>query len=292
MTGKGGYCKVKFVLWAKEGYNAVHDGLLAMERKYQWTYVFYGDEVAPTTGTLHVDGYYELPSSRKLKTEDNKFRKTFGVGYGHIELAKGSAGENCDYSEKEGRYTYTSGTPAAQGVRKDIGETINAITLGEVTTDTLCIENPELFHMYGRTLSRAEDIVLRSKFRTEMTEGIWLWGPTATGKSHRAFEGFNPATHYVYKLNEQWQDGYTGQPIVIINDLRNEIKFNHLLLLVDKWPFTVPRRNREPAPFLATKVIVTSSLPPEKLFEGRAKDDDIDQLLRRFKVEELTSVWV
>ena len=63
--------------------------------------------------------------------------------------------------------------------------------------------NPEAYHQYGpRTLTKVEDIALRSKFRTEMTTCEWLSGPTGVGKSHRAFQGFTPDTHYVWKLND------------------------------------------------------------------------------------------
>lgn len=284
-----GFGKFKFVLWAHKEYDYSHLRLFlkSMYNKYGWSYLFCGDEICPKTGTQHIDGYYEMPTARKVKTEINKFNKVFGKGFGQVVIANGSAGENCDYSEKEGRETLLIGEPAKQGERCDLKEAIALVTTGSKSVDDFCLDNPMLFHQYGRTLSRAEDILLRRRFRTEMTEGIWYFGPTASGKSHIAFEGFDPKTHYLYKLNEQWQDGYTGQEIVIINDLRDEIKYNHMLQLVDKWPFTVPRRGREPAPFLAKKVIVTCPMTPTDCYP-RQDNDSIDQLLRRFKVVELS----
>jgi hypothetical protein len=87
-----------------------------------------------------------------------------------------------------------------------------------------------MYHQYGRTLHKIEDIVLRTKYRSWMTTCTWYYGPTATGKSHRAFEGFNPITDYVWADDNGWQDGYTGQPRVIINDFRGDIiKYNELL---------------------------------------------------------------
>jgi hypothetical protein len=41
--------------------------------------------------------------------------------------------------------------------------------------------------------------------------------------------------------------------------------FSELLLdLVDRWPKTVKIRNREPRPFLAKTLLITSSMTPEE----------------------------
>jgi len=143
--------------------------------------------------------------------------------------------------------------------------------------------------MYGRTLSKIEDICMRKRYRTEMTTCTWYHGKTGVGKSHKAFEGFTPDTHYVWKTNDNgWQDGYQQQEIVIINDFRGEIKYNDMLNLIDKWAYTIPRRGREPMPFTSKHVIVTSSLPPDQVFTRRLEEDSLEQLIRRIDVVELT----
>ena len=67
-----------------------------------------------------------------------------------------------------------------------------------------------------------------------MTQGTYIHGPSGVGKSHMAFQGFTPETHYVKCLEDEWWDGYTGQPIVIINEFRGQIKLSELFDLVDK----------------------------------------------------------
>lgn len=161
-----------------------------------------------------------------------------------------------------------------------------------VSVDQIAEEYPMLFHQYGRTLSKLEDIALRKRSRQWMTQGIWYWGPTGVGKSHQAFKDFDPSTHYVWKNDKGWQDGYTGQETVIINDFRGELPYNELLQLVDKWPHTLSRRGREPVPFLAKTVIITSSLPPEDCYRRRAAEDSIEQLNRRFIVKEMDAAEV
>ena len=107
-------------------------------------------------------------------------------------------------------------------------------------------------------------------------------------KVHIALHDFHPETHYIWKLNDNgWQDGYTQQPIVVMNDFRGEVKYNDLLQIIDKWPYSVPRRGREPIPFLSTKVIITSSLKPDQVYNRRDAEDSIQQLLRRIKIIEI-----
>lgn len=174
-----------------------------------------------------------------------------------------------------------------QGARTDLNEIKDEIMKGK-SVDDIALENPQLYHQYGRTLEKLEDLKCKNKFRTEMTEGIWIHGETGTGKSHLAFEDYNENTHYLWNnIDKGWWDGYNGQETVILNDFRGEIPYGTLLQLIDRWPFNVPRRSRKPVPFLAKKIIITSSLPPDKIYKNRDAEDKIEQLLRRLKIIKL-----
>lgn len=250
-------------------------------------YVAYGAEVCPTTGRHHQQAFMHFKSQRTI----NVARLAKTLEKHHVEPMYGSIGQNEDYCSKENNGELVEfGKKPEQGKRTDIEAVRDRIMKGQATVDEITVENPEMFHQYGRTMTRLEDIALRKRFRTQMTEGVWYVGPTGVGKSHRVFDGYNPETHYLWKLNDNgWQDGYCGQPIVIMNDFRGEIKYNEMLQLIDKWPFTVPRRGREPAPFLAERVLITSSLTPEQVYNRRAEEDSLAQLSRRISVVEIGS---
>lgn len=238
-------------------------------------YCIYGKEIAPTTNTIHLQGYIYFTNAITFNSIKKKLPNKC-----HIEKAMGSPQDNVKYCSKEGN-TKVRGKQPIQGERKDLNEIKDDILKGK-TVDEIVKEDPMIYHQYGRTLEKLEDIAQRSKYRTEMTTCEWITGPTGSGKSHKAFEGFTPETHYNLNTEDHgWFDGYTGQDTVIINDFKGEIKYGTLLKLIDKWPMNVPRRNRQPTPFVSKHIIITSIMRPEDVYHNLYEKDGIDQLLRR-----------
>lgn len=246
-----------------------------------YKYIVCGDEVGDS-GTPHIQGFVLFENALSFDSLKKKLPKTT-----HIEKTKGTPQQNITYCKKSGNILYEDGTQPEQGKRKDLDTLKDDILEGRMTSEDIAIENPMIYHQYARTLTKIEDIAMRRKFRTEMTQGIWYHGITETGKSTKAFEGFNPLTHYNWKDDGGWQDGYIQQETVIINEFRGAIKYNDLLQLVDKWPYEVRRRNREPMPFTSKKVIITSSLHPSEIYRNLNEKDSLAQLIRRFEIIEL-----
>lgn len=250
------------------------------------TYLCYAKEIAPTTGTKHLQGYLEMANAKTISA----LKKSLKNKSYHFEVSKGSAEDNRNYcmktidDEDENERWTEYGSPKQQGERTDLINIKNEIVKGK-KVDDICMDNPNLYHQYGRTLSKIEDIVLRKKYRQWMTTCDWYYGPTGVGKSHKAFEHYNPDTHYLWKNDDNgWQDGYTGQETVIINEFRGNIPYGKLLELIDIHPTTIPRRGKEPAPFLAKHVIITSSLHPREIYCNLSKNDSLEQLYRRIKI--------
>lgn len=251
------------------------------------TFIAWGLESCPKTGTEHNQTflYWKNPVSTSKKAL-NTMGGMFGEKHCFVEPMLGSFQDNEKYCSKEGKLNKVGKEPR-QGYRGDLIEIKNMVLAGEMTSDDLCMGDPMTFHMYGRTVERLETIHLRSKFRTEMTQGIWIWGPSGVGKSHKAFEGFDPKTHYLKPLEDIWWDGYSGQEIVIFNEFRGQIPFAELLALADKWPHFVKKRGREPVPFLAKKLIITSVKHPRDIYVRQDPNEPWQQFERRFQVEHL-----
>lgn len=244
-------------------------------------YVVIGEEIAPTTGTPHLQGYVQFKSSVLWKTVTNKKNKD----YGFIDKWCKVSERRCpiEYCKKDGKY-HENGSPKAQGNRSDLNDLKDRILNNETTVSDLLVEDANVYHQYGRTLEKLEDLKNRKKFRKWMTECDWRYGETGTGKSEKAFENFDPDTHYVFKNDNGWWDGYNGQETVILNDFRGEIPYGVLLQMIDKYPFEVKRRCREPFPFLAKKVIVTSFGTPSEVYKNLSQNDSLEQIYRRINL--------
>jgi len=261
----------------------------ALIDKKQIQFIAYGEEICPTSKKRHHQMFIYFANPRSWKKKNLcKIGDMFGPIHCSVDAMFGSFEQNESYCSKEmDGELIKFGKEPNQGERMDLSELKDNILNGKMCTDDVAINNPHMFHMYGRTLDRIETIGLRKKFRTEMTKGVWIHGPSGSGKSHTAFEGFSPETHYVKNLNEDWWDGYKGQETVIFNEFRGQICFSDLLKLVDKWPETVKWRSHEPVPFISKKIIITSIKSPKDCFSGIADDEPWEQFDRRFEIIEL-----
>lgn len=124
----------------------------ALDDDAQVRYALYGKEVAPETGTPHLQGYISLRSKKRLTA----MKKMFGNEY-HFEACKGGEQSNIDYCSKGGDVT-TFGIPSAQGKRSDLDAVKEAIDNG-ATLSELQEEHFACMMRYGRNI----ESYLRSK---------------------------------------------------------------------------------------------------------------------------------
>lgn len=244
--------------------------------KHKPLYVIIGAEICPKTGADHWQGHVYFETKRSWK----KFRKI--VEPRHWETCIASSMANEKYCGKDGTLVMNYGIRPAQGTRTDLDAIKDRIIEGERVSE-LAMENPSLFHQYGRTLNYIEDLQMRKKKRTSCTLGLWIHGEAGSKKSELAFILAGPD---VYVWTEKWWDGYTGQKVVVIDDIRrSKISMVELLRLIDRFPHSVPRRNREPMPFTSELVIMTNINRPEIEYPSQGEDDN-SQLLRRLTIRE------
>lgn len=194
-------------------------------------YAVYGREIAPTTGTPHLQGYVHL----KKKMRFNAFKAAIGDA-AHIEPATGSDEQNFVYCTKSEDY-FEVGEKTSQGKRSDLSDAV--ATLRETKSlKRVADEYPEQFIRYHRGFKE----LLRTSFpvepRTFKTRLHVFVGPPGTGKSRGATDAAEGTRVFRKHLGEWW-DGYDGHETVIIDDFYGWIKHCELLRLTDRYAHQV-----------------------------------------------------
>jgi hypothetical protein len=248
-------------------------------------------------GTKHLQCALTFNNSKSLK----KLREYF-VGW-HIEVMKTNVtalhsycckGEDEPDSKKwnwenlgKNAKIEKWGKWPQQGSRTDVVEVCDEIKAGTSTPYDIMVASPILYHQYGRTFNELYDkSILEMKKRDFKTECYYITGSSGSGKTRWIFDNYDNDMIYVHNFGDKgWWDSYNPMKhkMVIFDDFRDsDVKFNDLLRIMDRYPYSVPRRGRSPLPFLATFLVFTSVLKPEEQYKKYCKgNDNIKQFLRR-----------
>lgn len=244
-------------------------------KNIECSYLVFGKEIGKS-GTPHLQGFIHFINPRTI----TGLKRVKGLERAHLEVAVAPK-KAIKYCMKDGD-VFEKGE-FKQGARNDLAKVYEEVKNGK-PVDEVAWDDPSSFECASKTLLKLEDIRLRKLRRSEMTEGIWVFGETGVGKSEWAFSQ-SEGSQYIYPFDNEWWDSYKGEDCVIIDEFRGQLPYNVLLKMVDKHPnYFVRRRCREPMPFISKKVIITSSLPPWKVFKNLDSQDSLNQLYRRFKI--------
>lgn len=229
-------------------------------------YMVFGYEVAPKTGTPHLQGYIQFKNPRSFNAMKNRIKRW------NISIAKGSAAQNFDYCTKSGKY-FENGIRPRSGTRTDLNKIKERILSGEhiapVARD--CINYQQI--KYAETLYKYVPIkVLYRKVYVK-----WYWGRTGYGKTRTAVEEFN-GNCWISSRNLKWWDGYCDQKNIILDDFRGDFcTFHELLRILDGYPFRAEIKCSS-VQTVYDNIIVTSARHPRDVY---LTVEDTDQLMRR-----------
>lgn len=233
-------------------------------------YIVLGDEVAPTTGTPHIQGYVDFVNPRTWGGVIKLLK-----GLAHVEPRKGTFQQAADYCKEDNKFVEW-GTPPRQGARGDI-ENVKECVLEGMTMNEMINED---FINNNQQLRFAEGLMKYKEKRRDPANPpliLWFWGPTGTGKTRTAMELYPDA--WLSGRNLKWWPGYDGHKHVIIDDFRGDFcTFHELLRITDRYPFSVECKggSRE---LLAEVIIITCPQRPEEVYIK--SDEEILQLTRR-----------
>lgn len=262
--------------WAGTLNNYTNEEYESLQR-IDCTYFCIGKEVAPTTGTLHLQMCFFFKNPiRRSTLQDLCPRASWGALYPtstQDKLAK--------YCKKEGNFVekglYT--TPKQNGDReKERYE--HAWTMAKAG-DMDAIDADIRIRCYGTLKRIYHDTKLNANLVADIDgdmEHEWYWGEAGTGKTMKA-RTENPGA-FIKSCNKWW-DGYTGQDVVIIEDfdIRHECLTHYMKIWCDRWKFPAEVKGSSMV-IRPRKIIVTSNYSIGEIW---TKASDLGPLKRRFK---------
>lgn len=235
-----------------------------------YKYLVFGKELAPSTGTPHLQGYMQLPNARTFKS----LKKAFPSG-AHLERARGSGSSNRDYCIKDGDF-FEDGDVPQQGKRFDLD------IAKEIAMDDRPCKMQRITQQCGyQAIRTAEKVLTYNEAKRQLDkppEVIWVYGPSGSGKSRYVNSETKEDDPY-YLTTGKWWEGYDGHKVVVFDDFReDQIPFSQLLRILDLYPHRVEFKGGA-RQLLADKFYITTILSPEQFKIPRGEDRT--QLLRR-----------
>lgn len=192
--------------------------LKALEAAGKVVYVCFGREVAPTTGTPHLQGGAHFKNGKTLAAV-----KGLGSPFASMALfpMKGTWAQTRTYCSKESALEEFGVCPK-QGKRSDLAEARSAVEDGLSLGDA--IRDGRVTSWQGlRGFASLERALAPPPKRLREMRCIWLWGGTGLGKTvfaNHVLEslGFGEPYHVTSVTDRFWM-GYTHQRSCIIDDV-------------------------------------------------------------------------
>lgn len=229
-------------------------------------YLVFGYEIAPSTGTPHLQCFICWENPRSILA----FRDSFTKKDIHIEtVLRGTHKQAADYCKKPetkdparalqctGGYEEFGELPR-QGSRTDWCVAFDQIKSGTPVEEV--VENQPQLLPCIRALDTLKSKLLKPKHRD--VEVIVLWGDSGSGKSRWAYDTY---PDIFSKPPGKWWDGYSGQTAILLDDYYGYIPYHELLNVLDRYPYKAEVKNGYINAQWET-VVITSNKPPEQWY--------------------------
>lgn len=249
-------------------------------KKIKCTYLVFGHEIAPETGTPHLQGYIYFQSGKSHRAACKKLPRCF------VDGAKGDALSNFVYTTKSDKDNHFEiGTrPLSQ---KEKGETQvkkwdaikDSAKIGDLDAipSQIFVQNYRTLKIIGRDYQKAPPDLSHPC-------GLWIYGESGTGKSHLARSLF--PGHYKKPAN-LWWTAYQNEEVAVLDDMDPFHKSlgRDLKLWADQYSFPAAVHGSQvlirPKTF-----VVTSQYHPNQIWND---PETLDAILRRFALKKMVT---
>lgn len=238
-----------------------------------YRYLTFGREVAPTTGTRHLQGYVYFQDAKSLKSVR---RLLLGA---HVEIAR-SISPAIVYCQKDGDFAEFGVRPMDDQDR-GTSEKERWQTTWDLAKANRIEEIPVDIRVrcYSTCRRIAKDYMVRPTSLAAPC-GTWVYGRSGVGKTHSVYTCY-PGLYS--KNGSKWWDGYQGEDVILFDDMDPSIGTwctRFFKIWADERPFIADVKNGS-IYIRPTKFIVTSQYTIEECF---GEIETRDALNRRFSI--------
>lgn len=272
--------------------------------KKHCTYAVSGAEIAPKTGTPHLQIYMEFKNAITMINIQKKMGVKFWMAYsrgspkaaaGYCKKGPGPFPDDIKYEKffsrtmeepEDWQQPFEYGIISQQGKRTDICHITEKLVDGQITIAQVAQQHPSEFVKYHKGFQALRSHLFEPRSLSSPPDVIVLHGPTGTGKSRDALTKYWPELkHYVWSpnnngSNQSWWDGYDGEDYIILDEFRGNMPWTMLLSLLDRNECRLPVKGGF-VQCQASKFVITSPLPPQMWYKKDDRYDRFDQLTRR-----------
>lgn len=261
----------------------------------------FSKEVAPTTGTPHLQGFLLFKKERLLSAVIKDFSRSESWKNSHLEVMHGTLQQNQQYCSKQSKLIVLCGDvlpPEPKDVSdhsNDFADALRLVQSGDI--DNVRSKYPEIYLRYYSALHREADRCAPPPPKPKPRERLlnfWIYGKTGTGKTSGVIDRFgedNVAKCPVGQADRELV--YENQEVYLIDDFdyasARSLPVQLLKQLADHYPFSANYRYAKKARSIRPPIVVITSQHQLKHVYGHVPEEDLKALERRFTVFEKTT---
>jgi len=245
-------------------------------------YAIFGKETCPTTGRVHLQGFFYSHEKHSQQAMRNKCRTKEGSFWVAESSDFATIEEAIVYCKKGGEWTETGIKPAEPGRAK-------AQKLNWAAQLTLARQGPTAWDKVDARVQFLHQDKLERHYNIECAKNLklldsfdnwWFYGGAGSGKSKTAWDTYSPDLYV--KGPNKWFDHYMGQATVLVEDLdvRDREDVRSLKIWADKYPFQAEMKGSMRL-IRPRRIVVTSNYHPRDIWGNH---QDLEPIMRRFKV--------
>lgn len=238
--------------------------------------------------TPHLQGWMAISTPQRLSALTRAFP---GV---HFEIMRGTESQAIEYTHKEHDENRLDWDDRQQGARSDLSAMAALVQSNPYRAAAVCAaEMPTLYLKYHGGVNALARALVPRRAPLQPRYVHWFYGPAGTGKTHTAVtealalvNGVREAM-FVWTLHSlKWAGSYTGQSVVVIDELRDnwsDFSYARLLTLLSHVDAEVEVKGGQ-VPWNADHIFITTPahpndfVTPAELFHNPQAQD---QLTRR-----------